>query len=152
LQVGRSVDLRVSEPRILIVDDDPSIRGLLRVIAQRAGVLADEARDGAHCLELLHTRVYDLIVLDLAMPRLNGFDVVEHLRRQRTRPAVIALTALGSSAFVDLDPEVVHCILRKPFEVDLLTSLIVTTAAGIHDARRPRPSNYRDDKPEARPQ
>ena len=145
--------MRVSDPRILIVDDDSSIRGLLRVIAQRAGILADEATDGVHCIELLESRNYDLIVLDLAMPRLNGFDVVEHLRGRRPRPAVIALTALGRSSFVDLDPEVVHCILRKPFDVDLLMSLIVTTATGIHEARRTRSiSASRDDKPEARPQ
>ena len=146
--------MRASEPRILIVDDDSSIRGLLRVIAQRAGIVADEATDGVHCLELLDRRDYDLIVLDLAMPRLNGFDVIDRLRRRRPRPAVVVLTALGRSAFMDLDAEVVHCILRKPFDVDLLVSLIVTTAAGIHAARRSRSaaSAGRDDKPEARPQ
>lgn len=140
------------EPRLLIVDDDPSIRGLLRVIAQRAGILADEATDGVHCLELLERRDYDLIVLDLAMPRLNGFDVVRHLRNRRPRPAVFVLTALARSAFAELDAEVVHCILRKPFDVDLLMSLIVMTATGIHEARRSRFSATRQDDREVRPQ
>jgi len=103
------------------------------VIAQRAGVLADEASDGVHCLELLDRNRYDLIVLDLAMPRLNGFDVVERLRSRIRRPAVIVLTALGRSAFLDLDSDVVHCVLRKPFDVELLMTLIVSTATGIYD-------------------
>ena len=133
-------------PRILIVDDDPSIRGLVRVIAQRAGVLADEASDGVHCLELLDRNRYDLIVLDLAMPRLNGFDVVERLRSRIRRPAVIVLTALSRSAFLDLDSDVVHCVLRKPFDVELLMTLIVATATGIYDwYRHSAPADSADD-------
>ena len=80
-------------PRILIVDDDSSIRTLLSVVATRAGVESDVASDGLEAIEKMKAAEYDLIVLDLSMPRMNGFDLVRELRNHRFRPAVIVLTA-----------------------------------------------------------
>jgi two-component system OmpR family response regulator len=123
-------------PRVLIVDDDSSIRTLLSVVASRAGVDADIAADGVQALELLQTTTYDLIVLDLSMPRMNGFDLVRELRGQNPRPAVIVLTALPERQHQSLDPEVVHCVVRKPFDLGTFMALFVATAADVHESRR----------------
>ena len=122
-------------PRILIVDDDSSIRTLLSVVATRAGVESDVASDGVEAIEKMKAGEYDLIVLDLAMPRMNGFDLVRELRTHRSRPAVIVLTALPATQHVDLDPDVVHCIVRKPFDLGTFMALFVATAADVCASR-----------------
>jgi len=121
-------------PRVLIVDDDPLIRSLLRKVVERGDLDADEACDGVQCLDLLDRNRYDLVLLDLAMPRLNGFDVVLRLRRRTERPAVLVLTSLPSSTFLDLDPDVVHCVIRKPFDISVLAEIIASTATAMRDA------------------
>jgi DNA-binding response OmpR family regulator len=147
------MEKRAGGPRILIVDDDASIRGLLSVIAGRTGILADEASDGVHAIELLDRHPYDVVLLDLAMPRINGFDVIERLRSKIRRPAVIVLTALSRPVFGDLDPSIVHCVIRKPFEVDLVMTLILSAATALYERRdqHARQSALRDQQPEARP-
>ena len=125
------------EPRILIVDDEAPVRGLLRVIAQRSGLIADEAGNGFECLELLGRNTYDVILLDLAMPWMNGLEVIEYLKRKDSHPAVIVLTAMTKWNFAGIDPEVVHCILRKPCDVDLLSSMLCAAAKAMFERRKP---------------
>ena len=129
----------MAQSRILIVDDDAAIRGLLRVVAERARVQADEASDGVRALELLSAHSYDIVLLDLSMPRLNGFDFIERLRHKSVRPAVIVLSALDRVNFTDLDPSVVHCILRKPFDLDLLMAMIVSISETMQKQRLAAP-------------
>jgi DNA-binding response OmpR family regulator len=122
-------------PRILIVDDDSSIRTLLSVVATRAGVEADVAVDGAEAMAKISGTPYDLVVLDLQMPRMNGFDLVRELRGMDPRPAVIVLTALPATHHVILDPSVVHCIVRKPFDLGTFMALFVATATDVCASR-----------------
>ena len=122
-------------PRILIVDDDSSIRTLLSVVASRAGVESDVAVDGAEALDKIASSRYDLIVLDLQMPRMNGFDLIRALRGMEPRPAVIVLTALPATHHVILDPMVVHCIVRKPFDLGTFMALFVATATDVCASR-----------------
>lgn len=131
----------MSAPRILIADDDASIRGLLRVIAERSGILADQAANGSDALELLDRHTYDVLLLDLAMPWVNGFDLIERVRHNERRPAIIVLSAFSRDALAELDPSIVHCVVRKPFDVDLLMALIVSAATALwqrreHNARQ----------------
>lgn len=122
-------------PRILIVDDDSSIRALLSIVATRAGVESDVAADGKEGLEKVAASSYDLVVLDLTMPRMNGFDFVREIRHMNPRPAVIVLTALPVSHHLDLDPTVVHCVVRKPFDLGTFMALFVATAADMAASR-----------------
>ena len=125
----------MSRTRILIVDDDAAIRGLLRVIAERSNVITDEASDGVQALQLLDRNAYDAVLLDLAMPRVNGFDIIDCLRQKPQRPVVIVLSALATVTFRDLDPTVVNCIVRKPFDVDMLMALMIAAASELHEKR-----------------
>jgi len=123
------------KPRILIVDDDSSIRTLLSVVASRSGVESDVAADGVEAMQKLHEGTYDLIVLDLSMPRMNGFDLVRELRGRSPRPAVIVLTALPERHYGALDPDVVHCVVSKPFDLGTFMALFVATAADVCKSR-----------------
>lgn len=132
---GGRRDTRLSAPRILIADDDASIRGLVRVIAERSGILTDEAANGADALELLDRNTYDVLLLDLAMPWVNGFDLIERMRHHARRPVIVVLSAFTKDALGGLDPSIVHCIVRKPFDVDLLMALIVSAATALWQRR-----------------
>ena len=78
--------------RILVVDDEPSIVELIRVNLEDAGYEVDEAADGAEALEKVRTRLYDLIVLDLMLPGVDGFEVCRQVRSESAVP-IIMLTA-----------------------------------------------------------
>jgi len=87
------------KPLILIADDRPSSRELLRTVLQRAGYAVIEAGDGEEALEQAQNGRPDLILLDLQMPKLDGYGVLARLRsdeRFRTLP-VLALTASAMS-------------------------------------------------------
>src|SRR5436305_1098637 len=77
---------------------------------------------------------YSVIFLGLMMPRRNGYEVIELLRRTGKRPAVIVATAMHSHALLDSD--VVHLVLRKPFDVDMVGTLIAEAARIIRPATR----------------
>ncbi|MBO7744233.1 response regulator transcription factor [Paenibacillus sp. MWE-103] len=81
--------------RLLIVDDEDRIRKLLRLYMERDRYIVDEAEDGANALERALKHDYDLIVLDIMLPGMNGLDVCRQLRRVKQTPVLI-LTASGN--------------------------------------------------------
>lgn len=113
--------------QILIADDDPGIVRLLKLLVERQGFLVDTARDGREAIEKIENGSYVLMLLDLQMPHFNGFDVIAHLREQSKRPVVLVVTALPASQLSKLDPAVVHAVIRKPFDVELLAAIISST-------------------------
>ncbi|MBV9494803.1 MAG: response regulator transcription factor [Acidobacteria bacterium] len=118
-----------SEIRVLVVDDEPAIRALVAKIVSRAGLAVDTARDGAEAIEKLDAGSYAVMVIDLMMPVVDGYAVVEHLReRSGTKPAVIVITAGDSAAIRRLDGATVHSVIRKPFDIDVLGDLVVAAA------------------------
>jgi DNA-binding response OmpR family regulator len=109
---------------ILVVDDDSSIRTLLRLVAERRGLSVDVAGDGMEALQLLGERRYDLAIVDLMMPRLNGYELVDGMSRHTERPAVVIATAMTDSLIGLLDSAIVHSIIRKPFDIEMLGDLM----------------------------
>ncbi len=78
--------------KLLIVDDDLHLRKLVLTYADVAGYQCDEARTGAKALEHIHTTAYDLILLDVMMPGIDGFEVLAKIREISQVP-VIMMTA-----------------------------------------------------------
>ena len=81
--------------RVLVVDDDDDIRLLLHELLSGAGYLVETAQDGRAALRVFHEKPTDVIVLDLSMPELDGFETLERLRDVSDVP-VILLTARSS--------------------------------------------------------
>ena len=79
--------------RILVVDDDRGTRHLLRSLLARAGFTVVVARDGAEALATLRTRQFDLMLLDVWMPRMNGLELLDTLEKRKRRPRVVVLTS-----------------------------------------------------------
>jgi CheY-like chemotaxis protein len=118
------------QPRVLVADDDASIRQLLSTLVRREGLEVDTATDGVEAVALLRQNDYAAVLLDLMMPRMNGFEVVEFLREhpREPKPLVIAITAYTEETFKDLDPELVAGVVRKPFEIAALGQLLRSVA------------------------
>lgn len=122
------------EPRVLVVDDEPAIRALVAKIVNRAGLPVDTAHDGADAIAKLKATVYAVLIVDLMMPVVDGFGVIEFVRTlQAPRPAVIVASASDTAVLRQLDGSVVHSIVRKPFEIDVLGDLIVAAARTMQD-------------------
>lgn len=81
-------------PRLLIVDDEMRIRELIKKYAKFEGYEVEEAADGLEALEKCRTGEYDLLILDVMMPGLDGFSVCREVRKRRPVP-VIMLSARG---------------------------------------------------------
>lgn len=135
------------EKRILIVDDDDPIRALLMTVLRRRGFHADCARNGVEALQLFAACRYSLVVLDLMMPRMNGYEVLDHIAKMppAARPFVLVLTAgLGLRAF---DTSFVVGTIQKPFDIELL----VDTVAGclVAAAEQAQPETCGEESPQA---
>ncbi|MDN4066989.1 response regulator transcription factor [Paenibacillus vini] len=83
-------------PKILIVDDDPHIRELVRVFLEEAGMEADEAENGLKALASLEQEKADLVILDVMMPGMDGWELCRELQRLYEMP-VLMLTAKGET-------------------------------------------------------
>jgi DNA-binding response OmpR family regulator len=101
--------------RVLIVDDDPLVRELLTSVLTQESLDVDVAQDGRQALELMRTRPYSVVLLDLLMPEMNGFDVLKEMDED-ARPVVLVVTGADPSTVAELDARIVHGIVRKPFE------------------------------------
>ena len=82
----------MSAPRILVVDDDPDVRALVRTLLERSGATVREASDGREALKVFFDARPDLVVLDVSMPGLDGWETLERVRDLSDVP-VLMLTA-----------------------------------------------------------
>ncbi len=110
----------MNKRRILIVDDELAIRNLVRIVLERVGYEVTTARDGIEAITLIAASDYDVILLDVMMPNLDGLDVVDELSRSNS-PALAhtyLLAAGDADRLLDLP---VRGVIGKPFDVhDLL--------------------------------
>ena len=79
--------------RILVVDDDRATRHVLTAVLEHAGFEASAAKDGVDALSQLRRRRFDLLLLDVWMPRMNGLELLTKLRTRRRRPRVVVMTS-----------------------------------------------------------
>lgn len=127
----------IEKPRVLLVDDNEATCTLIRALLQREFHL-DLASDGREALEKLRAAEYAVILLDLRMPVLDGFGVLEHLREQSPQmlARVLVLTAALSRGELSRAREFPVCgIIEKPFEVEQLLAA-VRQCAGMDDGDR----------------
>lgn len=129
------------EKRVLVVDDDDAIRALLCTILRRRGMHVDNARNGAEALAKCERCRYAVILLDLMMPQLNGYEVLNVFanRRREERPLILVLTAGAEPR--DLSADLVAGTIRKPFDVDMIADTIAAALTTVAE------QNQREDCP-----
>jgi two-component system response regulator ResD len=111
--------------RALVVEDDPAIRRLVEKLLSRRDVEIDTAADGRMAMEKLRSGEYSVIVLDLMVPEVNGFEVIEFLKRENIRIPVAVVSAVSQQALTKLDVDVVKLVISKPFDVDEFTKSVL---------------------------
>jgi DNA-binding NtrC family response regulator len=111
--------------RILIVDDEPSIRHIVKQVLLDESYRAEAAGTAMEALEKLRDAPFDLAIVDLLLPGVNGLELAEAIRMLDPGTPVILITAYGSTAFesVASHPAILHYI-HKPFSLDRLLSLV----------------------------
>jgi two-component system response regulator MtrA len=112
------------DARILLVEDDPSIREITAIGLTAAGFEVVTATDGVEGLERFRSEPADLVLLDVMLPRLDGYEVCRQIRRSSTVP-VVMLTARADTMDVVLGLEAgADDYGRKPFEVPELIARV----------------------------
>ncbi len=92
--LSRKYEKGMNAARVLVIDDDADIRGLVTELLERAGLSVEQAEDGRSGLRALHKTPPDLVVLDVSMPDLDGWQTLERIRDLSEVP-VLMLTARG---------------------------------------------------------
>jgi CheY-like chemotaxis protein len=124
----------MTHPSVLVVEDDDTIRELLTEALKTDDVTVESARDGVEALHQISTKPYDVVVLDVVMPKMSGVDLLDSLAALRRDPsvqssqplpAVLVITSMSDGevpdrALANRCPEVVRGVFRKPLELGAL--------------------------------
>jgi DNA-binding response OmpR family regulator len=116
---------------ILVVDDDQELSDGLRIVLERQGYRVLQARDGQQGKQLIHQHRPDLVILDMMMPRMGGYPVLEHFRGKTDAPPIIMITANeGSRHKAYAEYLGVIDYIRKPFAMEKLLESVQRGLAG----------------------
>jgi DNA-binding NtrC family response regulator len=126
-----------ARPRVLVVDDDVEVRGLLGRRLRRLGYVVGEAADGVEALALVETAIPDVVITDMSMPKLDGAGLLEALRRVDPELPVIVLTGYGSldNAIQAIRKGTLFDYLLKPLPEIALLDLAVRRALDVRELR-----------------
>lgn len=112
--------------RVLVVDDDPAIRNLVATILRREKFQIETSTDGEDALEKISAQPFRLVILDLMMPKKNGFEVIDYLKehRQTIHQPILVMTAATDKFVGKVDLDFVKGVVKKPFDISELTRLV----------------------------
>lgn len=117
----------MSKPKkILIVDDEPSLAKTVKIILDAEGFETSTVFSGEDCLKKIEEETFDLILLDIMMPRINGWQVFEEIRKKHPELKVAFLTVIKYSNAVKekLEKEGLAGHITKPFENEELVARV----------------------------
>lgn len=121
--------------KVLVTDDDESLRRLISLTLSRAGYSVDTAANGCESLKKIDADGFDALLLDLMMPVMSGFEVLDELRKRDKELCVIVISAVPEM-YLDRVKEQVEFVIPKPFDLATLTSTLEECMA--HGVQRVR--------------
>jgi DNA-binding response OmpR family regulator len=109
---------------VMVVEDEPAIRGLLALTLEGENYRVETASDGEEALCLMERHPPDVILLDLMLPKLDGWGVIEALDRERGTNGVPIIALSATQRLTTVGEHGVHAFLSKPFDVDTLLNVL----------------------------
>src|SRR5207245_6649855 len=126
---------------ILVVDDDMELSDGLRTVLERQGYRVFQARDGQQGKQMVYQHHPDLVILDMMMPRMGGYPVLEHFKGKTDAPPIIMITANEGSrhkAYAEYLGVVDY--IRKPFAMERLLEAVERGLSGKPPEPEPAPT------------
>lgn len=129
-----------SHARVLVVDDEVDFATALVTRLSRRGFVAEAAFSGQEALTRLSPSTYDVVILDLKMPGMDGLEVLREIRRRDEAVRVVVLTGHGTvSAGIEGMQVGAADFLQKPIDFDVLCTTIEALAAEARQLRAEEP-------------
>lgn len=129
------MDCITPKAHVLIVDDDPSLRWTMSLILERKGYTVETAANGAEAVERVRERPYDIVLMDIRMPVLNGVQALKQIKALRPQTVVSMMTAYAIEDLIqDALDEGAFAILDKPVEIEQVVAHIERSMAARQSA------------------
>jgi len=113
--------------KIIVVEDDPDINKLIAYNLRKEGFIVEQAFDGDEALEKLRSEHFNIVILDIMLPGINGFDICQEIKeRDNPSQSFIIVISARSSSQDKLHAHILgaDCYLSKPFRVATLVGII----------------------------
>ncbi len=111
--------------KILVVDDEQSLREVLSIMLKRAGYTVTSAADGEEAIEHLNKEIFDLVITDLRMPKVDGMEILKAVKSASPETVVLVITAFATAdSAVEAMKHGAYDYLTKPFQVDEVQLII----------------------------
>jgi CheY-like chemotaxis protein len=132
MQIGRDLgspwfqfEGRIPMAVILVVDDESFVRGLVEETLTSEGHTVLQAKSGTEAIKLCEERAFDLVITDLSMPLMDGFDLISTLRRLQNDLAILAISGVYTGDLLKAVKVLgAKAILEKPFELAELVAVV----------------------------
>jgi len=123
----------VEQPAILLIEDEVRLRDNLQILLQSEGYSVTTAQNGADGIKRLRQEAFDLVITDLVMPEVDGFQVLEYLEAYSPETVVVVMTAyVSAGSVIDALRKGAYDYLSKPFEFDLMKVTIARALEKAH--------------------
>jgi two-component system response regulator PilR (NtrC family) len=111
--------------KILVVDDEQSLREVLSIMLKRAGYAVTSVADGEDAIEQIQKEIFDLVITDLRMPKVDGMEVLKAVKSTSPETVVLLITAFATAdSAVEAMKQGAYDYLTKPFQVDEVQLII----------------------------
>ena len=117
---------RARRPRILLIDDDPNVREVLLHLLASFGYDGHTASDGASGLARFDEGDWDLVLVDVVMPAMSGWGVVETIRQRAPTTPIVLITGMNQPAVMQRARDWKLPVIVKPFRSDGIRAIVAT--------------------------
>ena len=137
IATGVQTNWTFPECRALVVDDGPENRDLLSIVLSDLGITIETAENGLEGVNALNENEYDVVLMDIQMPIMDGYQAVAKMRELEYRKPIVALTANAMKGFEKriLDAGFSH-YMTKPIDIDKLSALLADLLGGVAEEVR----------------
>ena len=113
------MDDRNTEKRLLVIDDEENMRHMLKTVLAKAGYSVDCASDGSQGLQMINDTLYDFILCDIKMPKMDGMAFLKAARAQLETSTIIMMSAYGTiDSAIEAMKLGAYDYISKPFQTD----------------------------------